>query len=102
MEPLSVKSSEENRLNLDWLMNQGLDVKVELMNHHLTLCQMIANQIMNEELIELAGEKYSREKPHNGRYSRWGSNPGSIRIGDQRVSMEVPRVRDMEHENAEH
>lgn len=96
MEPLTSKFTQENGTNLEWLLEQPMDVKLEIMNSHLTLCQMIANQIMNEEMIRLSGERYSRDKPHEGRYSRWGSNPGSIRVGDQRVNVEVPRVRDMQ------
>ena len=101
MEPLTGKFTQENRANLDWLLEQSLDVKMEVMKSHLSICQIIANQIMNEELIKLAGERYSREKPFDGRYSRWGSNPGSIRIGDQRVKVEVPRVRDMGKEQCQ-
>ena len=92
MEPLTSKFTQENRANLEWLLEQPLDVKMEVMQSHLSICQIIANQIMNEELIRLAGERYSRDKPMDGRYSRWGTNPGSIRIGDQRLKVEVPRI----------
>ncbi len=63
---------------------------------HLSVCAIMANQLMEEEVISLAGERYSREKPHGGRYSRWSWNPGSVRVGDQRVKVAVPRVRDMQ------
>lgn len=98
MEPLKGKFTEDKRTNLNWLLEQPLDVKLEVMNSHLSLCQILANQIMKEELVTLAGERYSRNKPEEDqvKYSRWGSNPGSIRIGDQRLSVDVPRVRDME------
>jgi transposase-like protein len=101
MEPLTGKITQESRANLDWLLEQPLDVKMEVMQSHLSICQIIANQIMNEELIKLAGDRYSREKPFDGRFSRWGSNPGSIRIGDQRVKVEVPRVRDMDKQQCQ-
>ena len=45
-------------------------------------------------LTQLAGDRYSRDKPHQGRYYRWGTNPGSIKIGNERVPVEVPRLRD--------
>ncbi len=56
---------------------------------------------MDEEVQALAGARYSREKPCGGRYSRWGTNPGSIQIGEERVPVArvpiaVPRVRDTE------
>ena len=37
-----------------------------------------------------------RDKPHDGRYSWWGTNSGSIRIDGERVPIDVPRVRDTE------
>jgi len=42
----------------------------------------------------LCGPKYSHHKPHDGRYSRWGYNPGSVRIGEHRLAIQVPRVFD--------
>jgi putative transposase len=101
MEPLTSKFTNENRVNLEWLLEQPLDVKMEVMKSHLSICQIIANQVTNEELINLAGARYSRDKPLEGRYSRWGSNPGSIRIGDHQVRVEVPRVRDMDNERCQ-
>jgi transposase-like protein len=96
MEPLMSKFTEVNGTNLTWLKEQSTEVKLEIMQSHLSICQIIANQIMEEEMIRMAGDRYSREKPHESRYSRWGSNPGSVRIGDQRLKVEVPRLRDME------
>ena len=45
------------------------------------------------EVTELAGNRYSRGKT---RKKRWGYNPGSVYLGDQKVSIRVPRVRDVE------
>lgn len=39
-----------------------------------------------------------RDKPLDGRYRRWGTNPGSVRIDRERVPIRVPRVRDIEDE----
>jgi hypothetical protein len=38
---------------------------------------LLINELLENEVSSLAGERYSRDKPHEGRYSRWGSNPGS-------------------------
>jgi transposase-like protein len=35
-------------------------------------------------------------KPHNNRYCRWGFNPGSIKLGDQKIPIDVPRILDKE------
>lgn len=96
MEPHKNEFTQVNRNDLDWLRDQPIDVKMELMQSHLSLCQIIANEIMQEEVYRLAGSRYSRDKPHEGRYSRWSTNPGSIRVGDSKLRVDVPRIRDME------
>ena len=71
-----------------------LEIKMALIEHHMELARMLVREILDEEVCQLAGERYSRNRPYGGRYSRWGSNPGSVRIAGERVPVEVPRVRD--------
>ena len=78
------------------LLDQPIDVKLHLLQHHAQMARLLAGEILEEEVESLAGEKYSRDKPHDGRYSRWGTNSGSIRIDGERVPIDVPRVRDVE------
>ena len=47
---------------------------------------------LQSEIEELVGAPYSRE----GDVKRWGSNPGSVYLGDQKVRVPVPRARDVE------
>ena len=47
---------------------------------------------MDEEESK-CGKKYSRE---SNRYDRWGSNPGSIKVGTEKVPLEIPRYLDKE------
>jgi transposase-like protein len=56
------------------------------------------NELLEEEVTQKAGARYSRAKPYDGRYSRWGFNPGSVRIGDQKLKVEVPRIYDNEQD----
>lgn len=86
--------SPEKRQVLSDVLEHGLDVKLHLLQHHAEMARLLAREIMEEEVTSLAGERYSREKPHRGRYCRWGCNPGSIGVGDERAPVEVPRVRD--------
>jgi len=46
-----------------------------------------------QEVTSLAGERYAHddEQPH---LARWGSQPGSIFLADQKLPIQVPRVRD--------
>jgi putative transposase len=47
------------------------------------------NEELQREFEGLVGRKHARGKP----MGPWGSNPGSVYLGDQKVAIEVPRVR---------
>lgn len=72
------------------------DDMVGLVLNHLELSRRTASQLMELETAEYAGARYSHDKPHEGRYSRWGSNPGSLPLSGQKVPIAVPRIRDAE------
>jgi len=95
MEPKS-KNKELNRRNLSWLQEQSVDLRISLLQNHLSISQIMINELLEEEVIQKSGARYSREKPNDGRYSRWGFNPGSVRIGDQKLKVDVPRIFDNE------
>lgn len=78
------------------LMNSGIDVKLHLIQYHAHLAYLLAQELLEEEVTSLAGVRYERDKPLESRYRRWGSNPGSVRIDEERVPVRVPRVRDVE------
>ena len=46
--------------------------------------------MLEREVNSLVGDKYERGL---GELTRWGSNPGSVNLGGQKVRIEVPRVR---------
>lgn len=82
--------------SINELMSGGLEMKLHMVQHHAQMAYLLAGELMNEELEYLTGERYERDKPLNGRYRRWGTNPGSIRIDNERVPIRVPRVRDVD------
>ena len=92
-----MKNNEIKRENLQWLINQPVEMQYELFKNFVELAKMHYNQLVEEEIKEKAGEKYQREKD----YSRWGSNPGSIRIGEEKVPVEVPRLYNKKEERTE-
>jgi transposase-like protein len=61
------------------------------------MARLLAEEILDEEVESLAGERYSRKEDGNS-LRRWGSNPGSIRIDGEKVPIDVPRVRDTDAE----
>lgn len=67
----------------------GYDGKAQLIQQLIPLGLMALKELLDSEVKCLAGVRYSRDKDCN----RWGSNPGWVYLGDQKVSVEVPRVR---------
>jgi transposase-like protein len=92
-----MKNSKIKKENLQWLIKQPVKMQQELFKNFVELAKMHYNQLVEEELKEKAGKKYERGK----RYNRWGINPGSIRIGEEKVPIEVPRLYDKEEERTE-
>jgi putative transposase len=77
-----------------WYLEQPTDIQLSLFSHYVEIMKIIANQMLEDRVKEKTGERYDRQKPEEGRYSRWGSNPGSIRIGEEKVPIRVPRIMD--------
>jgi len=69
---------------------QGLavDGRLELIRSLIPLGLMHIEELLQEEVRKLAGERYSR-----GPNVRYGRNPGSVVLGGQRVAIDVPRLR---------
>ena len=69
-----------------------LDSKAALMGELIPIGLMHVNDLLQEEVRELTGERYRREGLAG--HDRWGHQRGSVYIGEQRVPLMVPRVRD--------
>lgn len=89
-----VRTKNINRQKLDWLFEQPLNVQLEVVSQHMEIVRIVINSILEGEVAKLAGEKYSRNKPNGGRYDRWGANPGSVKVGGQKLKIVVPRIYD--------
>lgn len=96
---MSISKSYISQNKLDWLLDQPINIKLELLKNHLEIVRIVVNQILTDEVDSLCGVRYSHNKPHNSRYSRWGHNPGSVKISDQKVRVSVPRVYDNHQEH---
>jgi transposase-like protein len=58
--------------------------------------RLVINSLFEEKQECYCGKRYERSEGSGKRYSRWGYNPGSVRIGDEKVRVEVPRIMDNE------
>lgn len=76
---------------------QELDARIQIINELIPLGLMHVQELLQTELMQLAGEKHARRGPEQVGY-RSGSNPGSVLIGGQRIGIRVPRVRNEDGE----
>ena len=93
----SAKSSSEPHsiLNMQAFI-QNWDVAQDLQQVLAQAQYRLALEIINAEVDALCGVRYEHDDLHGGRYQRWGTNPGSIKIRSERFPIRVPRVRDPE------
>ena len=52
-------------------------------------------EVLQNEVAALTGQRYSRKEGKTSN-RRWGAQPGSVYLSDQKVPITVPRVRDVE------
>jgi transposase-like protein len=69
-----------------------LDTRVELILGLIPLGLMHVSETLEDEVMALAGAKHERQTGRERGY-RHGTNPGSVRLGGQRMGIRVPRVR---------
>ncbi len=68
-----------------------MDSRIELIQQLIPLGLMAVEDALQSEVTRLAGGYYQ----HNANtIKRWGTNPGSVCLGNQKLSIPVPRVRD--------
>jgi putative transposase len=92
-----MKNSKMSKENLEWLLGQPIEMQYQLFQNFVDIAKIHYNQLVEEEVKSKAGEKYERGK----RYNRWGNNPGSIRIGEEKIPVEVPRFYDKEEDRTQ-
>ena len=69
-----------------------VDAKVELIRSLVPLGLRHIEELLDEEVTALAGERSARKDPSVGG-RRHGSNPGTVGLAGQRVPIRVPRIR---------
>jgi putative transposase len=75
-----------------------LDSRVALIQALIPLGLLAVEELLQAEVTALAGPRYQRQQERTG--VRWGSQPGSVYLTDQKLPVRVPRVRDQQ-QNAE-
>ncbi len=74
---------------------ENLDTRVALIQALIPIALQYVNELLQQEVAELAGPRYSRHKEAAGGNYRWGQQSGSVYLGEQKVALAVPRVRNL-------
>lgn len=74
---------------------EDVDVRVALIQALIPLGLDAVEEILQNEVAALTGQRYSRKEGKTSN-RRWGAQPGSVYLSDQKVPVTVPRVRDVE------
>ena len=77
----------------DWGETDGLSARVTAIQALIPLGLAAVAEALNDEVVALAGARHARTGRRAG-VVRWGRQPGSVYLADQKVPVVVPRVRD--------
>ena len=70
-----------------------LDARVAMIQALIPIGLEAVSDVLQHEVRELAGGRYARKSPDQP-HRRWGKQKGWVYLGDQKLPIEVPRVRD--------
>ena len=70
-----------------------IDARAELIQALIPIGLEAVNELLQQEVVSLVGARYSRGGGQ-GDYARWGRQQGSVYLGDHKLAVTVPRVRD--------
>jgi hypothetical protein len=74
---------------------EDVDARIEAIQLLIPLGLQAVTEELHRAVVELAGPRYER-KDADQSLRHWGSQPGSVYLGDQKCPVDVPRVRDVD------
>lgn len=96
MKDFGTKISNENEKykHIKEMLDEGdISLKVSLIRNVRSIVELLIKSVFDDEIETKSGKRYEHHKQSGSLY-RWGSNPGSVRIGEEKVSIKIPRLRD--------
>jgi len=95
-ETQNYRNVEEKRNHMRNLLSmtrklQNINIRVALIQELIPIVLLYVQEVLEDEVTQLTGKKYQRN--NNSNCYRWGKQGGSVYIADQKVPIDVPRVR---------
>jgi len=73
----------------------NVETRVALIQALIPIALQSVNELLQQEVEELVGPRYGRGKGKDRENYRWGNQSGSVYLGEQKLPVEVPRVRNL-------
>lgn len=83
---------EPQILRVEDYQGYTMDTKIELIKQLIPLGLMHVNELLQDEVTSLAGERY-KHQAGGKEIGRHGTNPGTVKLAGQKIPIKVPRVR---------
>ena len=77
---------------------EDLDARIETIQLLIPLGLQAVTDELQQAVVELVGARYQR-KASDQPLRRWGSQRGSVYLGDQKLPVAVPRVRNVDDDS---
>lgn len=90
---IAIKGKSKHEVEGALKIANEMDLRVELIQALIPLGLDAVKEMLNREVLQLAGDRYQRERSTPG-HVRWGQQQSSVYLADQKLSVMVPRVRD--------
>ena len=72
---------------------ENMETRVALIQTLIPIGLQCVNELLQQEVEQLVGPRYSRHKDGPRESYRWGQQGGSVYLGEQKIPVAVPRVR---------
>ena len=88
------KVNNNVRLNQEQKQSfNDFETEVSLIQSFIPIGLMAVEELLYKEVESLSGPTHHRKDQGGFPGYRWGSNPGSVYLGDMKAKVQVPRVR---------
>ncbi len=74
---------------------ENVETRVALIQALIPIALQSVTELLQQEVEELVGPRYGRGKGKDRENYRWGNQSGSVYLGEQKLPVEVPRVRNL-------
>jgi len=96
-----MENTKEKQQYFEKILNELLEIENQspgIFEYLGEVTKLLGTTRIEMEVEDKCGKRYERIKPEDGRYSRWGKQAGSLKLGLEKLPVFVPRIKDKEED----